>query len=155
MLALLAGCDDRAAADTKAEARSQSKSKAQPDTNSKTEAEPRADGRVAVADYPKAIIGKWKKVKSMISVAGTKPMDVTMPGVQQFLEFEADGTFINSGVIEGKEHSTQSTYTIEGDTFRVGSNQPFPIELLTADRLVTRLPTEGGAAVDEYERVPQ
>lgn len=106
------------------------------------------------ADYPKAIVGKWKKTSSMLHVPGTDPFDALPPGMEMHIEFTADGQFINSGIVGGETHQTKSPYTLTGSSFRVGSNEgSIQIVELTKDKMVQEIKVETGKTVDTYERV--
>lgn len=106
------------------------------------------------ADYPKAVVGKWKKTSSMLHVPGTDPFDALPPGMEMHIEFTADGQFINSGVVGGETHQTKSPYTLTGSSFRVGSNEgSIQIVELTKDKMVQEIHVETGKTVDTYERV--
>ncbi|MGH1346355.1 MAG: hypothetical protein ACRBN8_32610 [Nannocystales bacterium] len=118
-------------------------------------APPAGEDVIPEAEYPKAIVGKWKKVSSMIAVPGGEPFDALPPGMEMTLEFTAEGGFINAGVVAGKAHSTTTTYKLDGSTFRVGTNEAgIRITELSATAMVHETVTESGKSVDTYERVP-
>lgn len=92
---------------------------------------------IPLTGYPKAIIGKWKKTSSMVGVPGGEPFDALPPNMEMNVEFTAEGGFINSGVVGGKTHTSNATYKLQGDTFRVGANEGgIEITSLTATGMV-------------------
>jgi len=149
-----AKADDKADAKANAkapDAKADAKADAKVDAKADAKAEPAA---VAQADYAKAIVGTWKQVGQRIEVPGGEPLDMPTPdNLEMFLEFKADGGYVNRGIVDGTEHKTESTYKVEGATFTVGTNAAIDIKSMTSSTMETGVKTEAGNSTTRYERV--
>lgn len=114
-----------------------------------------AGAELAVADYPKGIVGKWKKVKGLVLMEGVDPLDTMAPGLEMILTYEADGRATNSGSVQGKKYETAGTYKVVGNVLTSGGEEKgLTIAKMTANELTLELTTGEATTRDIYERVP-